>query len=121
MSHLDLSPWMDRVRTASLPQPSGRVRDVVGVLVEVEGMTASVGSELEVALPNRRLRLEVLGFRQSRILTAPLGSTAGVAPGMRVRAAGRNAMVAVDGSLLGRVTDAFGAPLTIAYPDAFSG
>jgi FliI/YscN family ATPase len=102
---------MDRVRTASLPQPSGRVRDVVGVLVEVEGMTAPVGSELEVALPNRRLRLEVLGFRQSRILTAPLGSTAGVAPGMRVRAAGRNAMVAVDGSLLGRVTDAFGAPL----------
>ncbi len=111
MTHLDLSPWMDRVRTASLPQPSGRVRDVVGVLVEVEGMTAPVGSELEVALPNRRLRLEVLGFRQSRILTAPLGSTAGVAPGMRVRAAGRNAMVAVDGSLLGRVTDAFGAPL----------
>ena len=111
MSHLDLSPWMDRVRTASLPQPSGRVRDVVGVLVEVEGMTAPVGSELEVSLPNRRLRLEVLGFRQSRILTAPLGSTAGVAPGMRVRAAGRNAMVAVDGTLLGRVTDAFGAPL----------
>jgi flagellum-specific ATP synthase len=111
VTHLDLSPWMDRVRTASLPQPSGRVRDVVGVLVEVEGMTAPVGSELEVALPNRRLRLEVLGFRQSRILTAPLGSTAGVAPGMRVRAAGRNAMVAVDGSLLGRVTDAFGAPL----------
>jgi FliI/YscN family ATPase len=102
---------MDRVRTASLPQPSGRVRDVVGVLVEVEGMTAPVGSELEVSLPNRRLRLEVLGFRQSRILTAPLGSTAGVAPGMRVRAAGRNAMVAVDGTLLGRVTDAFGAPL----------
>ncbi|MBK6532855.1 MAG: FliI/YscN family ATPase, partial [Deltaproteobacteria bacterium] len=102
---------MDRVRTASLPQPSGRVRDVVGVLVEVEGMTASVGSELEVSLPNRRLRLEVLGFRQGRILTAPLGSTAGVAPGMRVRAAGRNAMVAVDGTLLGRVTDAFGAPL----------
>jgi flagellum-specific ATP synthase len=64
-----------------------------------------------VSLPNRRLRLEVLGFRQSRILTAPLGSTAGVAPGMRVRAAGRNAMVAVDGTLLGRVTDAFGAPL----------
>jgi flagellum-specific ATP synthase len=111
VSHLDLSPWMDRVRTAALPQPSGRVRDVVGVLVEVEGMTAPVGSELEVSLPNRRLRLEVLGFRQGRILTAPLGSTAGVGPGMRVRAAGGNAMVAVDGSLLGRITDAFGAPL----------
>ena len=111
MTAVDLSHWVSRAATAPLPQPSGRVREVVGVLVEVEGMTAAVGSELEVAMPTRRLRLEVLGFRQSRILTAPLGSTAGVAPGMRVTATGRASTVAVDATLLGRVTDAFGAPL----------
>lgn len=108
---LDLSPWVARARSAALPGVTGRVRDVLGVLVEVEGMTAPVGSELEVQLSDRRLRLEVLGFRPGRLMTAPLGSTAGVAPGMRVRACGASSWASVGDALLGRITDAFGRPL----------
>ncbi len=108
---VDLSPWVDRARAARGPTPVGRVRDVVGVLVEVEGITAPVGSQLEVRTDGRALKLEVLGFRQGRLLTAPLGATAGVAPGMRVTTCARAATVGVGEALLGRVINAFGEPM----------
>ena len=107
---VDLSRYVERVRGARMVVPEGRVREVVGVLVGVEGMTAPVGAQLALDLQGRTLRLEVLGFREGRLLTAPLGDTAGVAPGMRVRAC-EDAHAPAGDALLGRVVDAFGNPM----------
>jgi flagellum-specific ATP synthase len=87
------------------------VRDVVGVLVEVEGLVAPIGGQLEVKGRDSKLALEVIGFRQGRLLAAPLGSTAGIVPGARVRATPQADAVAVGDALLGRVLDAFGQPI----------
>jgi flagellum-specific ATP synthase len=108
---IDLSHYVERARRAPGPPREGYIREIVGQLVEVEGVTAAIGAQLEVTSHDRPLELEVLGFRGTRILAAPLGSMSGVAPGARVRTSPRMATVGVGPSLLGRVTDAFGVPL----------
>jgi flagellum-specific ATP synthase len=108
---IDLSPYFERVTRAEPAPAEGRVHEVVGLLVEVVGLDAATGDRLEIVLPDRRLALEVLGFRQDRLLAAPLGSTAGVQHGTPVIRKARGAMVEVGDALLGRVLDAFGQPL----------
>ena len=107
---VDLSRYTARAAAAQPFVVEGRVRDVVGVIVGVEGLMAPVGAQLELDLGGRTLRLEVLGFREGRLLTAPLGDTAGIAPGMRVRPREDGALAPVGDALLGHVVDAFGTP-----------
>jgi FliI/YscN family ATPase len=108
---IDLTAHVLRARTAPRPCPEGRVRDVIGVLVEVEGLVAPIGGQLEVRATEQRLILEVIGFREGRLLAAPLGPTTGIVPGARVRASPQASEVPVGEALLGRVIDAFGQPL----------
>ncbi len=105
---IDLGRHVAAVGRSPRFRVEGRVKDAVGQLLEVEGLDAAVGSELEVA---GGVRLEVLGFRGDVLVAAPLGSTAGIAPGARVRLAMRAACIPVGNELLGRVLDAFGRPL----------
>jgi len=108
---VDLSEYVTRARAARAVVAEGRVHEVMGVLVGVEGVTAPVGAQLELELHGRTLRLEVLGFREGRLLTAPLGNTAGVSPGMRVRVCNGGGLSPAGDALLGHVVDAFGRPL----------
>jgi FliI/YscN family ATPase len=87
------------------------VREVIGVLVEIEGLAAPIGGQLEVRSAQIDLVLEVIGFRQGRLLAAPLGPTTGIVPGARVRVSPQPNVVPVGERLLGRVIDAFGQPL----------
>ncbi len=108
---INLDAYIARARTAPKPKPHGRVAEIVGMLVEVEGVTAAIGSQLEAQSPGGCVPLEVLGFRSGRVLTAPLASTAGLAPGMRVTTSPDAAFAEVGPALLGRVIDAMGRPL----------
>ncbi len=110
-SAIDLSLYVKRAQAAEAMPAEGQIHEVVGHLVEVVGLNAATGDRLELALPDRKLALEVLGFRQGRLLAAPLGSTAGVQHGMRVIRKAGGAKVDVGNALLGRVLDAFGQPL----------
>jgi FliI/YscN family ATPase len=111
MTVIDLSSYEDAARRAPLVRAEGRVEKVVGLLVEISGLCGAVGRELEIDLPERRVTLEVLGFRDERLLAAPLGPTSGIAPGARVRLCASEASAEVGDALLGRVIDAFGRPL----------
>ena len=82
---IDLSSYEVAAGVAPLVRAEGRVEKVVGLLVEISGLRAAVGRELEIDLPARRVTLEVIGFRDDRLLAAPLGPTSGIAPGDRVR------------------------------------
>jgi flagellum-specific ATP synthase len=108
-----LAPYLDAVRTADLTPPSGRVVRVVGLLVESDGPRASVGDVCEIigAGGEPPLIVEVVGFRDGRLLSVPLGGTAGIRSGSRIVARGGLATLPADTSLLGRVIDPFGRPL----------
>ena len=66
---VDLSRYVSLAGSARPFAVEGRVRDVVGVIVGVEGIMAPVGAQLELDLGARTLRLEVLGFRDGRLLS----------------------------------------------------
>ncbi|HEX7663550.1 MAG TPA: FliI/YscN family ATPase [Polyangiaceae bacterium] len=108
---ISLEAHIERVKKARGPLPEGVVHNIVGTLVEVAGVVAEVGAQLDVKTNGRPLTLEVLGFKGGNLLTAPLGSILGIAPGARVRLKPQAASVAVGDALLGRVIDAFGQPL----------
>ncbi len=107
-----LSRLLSRCETATIHRPMGIVTDVVGMLVEVSGLRACVGQALEVTTDDgKRLTLEVIGFREDRLLASPLGALDGVHSGARVTLCSRGGSILVGEQLLGRVLDAFGAPL----------
>ncbi len=107
---LALNQWVERVRTADLVRALGKVTQVLGLAVEVTGLRASVGDICEI-LGSKRLRAEVVGFRDDRLLLMPLGELAGIRPGSVVLASGRPQTIGVGPALLGRVLDGFGQPI----------
>ena len=91
----------------------GRVVRTVGLLVESQGPRSRVGDLCELALGGHcgHLTLEVVGFKDGRLLTVPLGGTAGIRPGDRVVARSAAATFPVGDNLLGRVIDGLGHTL----------
>lgn len=107
-----LARLLERSRTAPVHNPRGVVVEVVGLIVEVAGLRASVGDTLRVGTDEGgTLELEVIGFRQGRLLTTPLGPLQGVHPGAGVTRTNRGATVPVAERFLGRIIDSFGRPL----------
>jgi flagellum-specific ATP synthase len=112
-----LNRLIERCRTAAVHQPEGVVSDVVGLIVEVGGLSAAVGDALHVRDPSgARLDVEVVGFRGGRLLTTPLGPLVGIRPGARAVRLMRGASVPASFGLLGRVVDSFGRPLDAGPP-----
>lgn len=108
----NLAKYQSRLADASPIRVSGKVLEVIGLIVEVSGLTASIGEICQIVVPGKGLTAaEVVGFRQSRTLLMPLGTLDGVAPGCEVRPTGRTHLVKVGSGILGRVLDGLGLPL----------
>jgi FliI/YscN family ATPase len=90
----------------------GHVVRSVGLLVESEGPPASVGEICEVRTDSgRAIPVEVVGFRDGRLLSVPLTDITGVRPGDQIVSSGRTPSIPVGDGLLGRVIDGFGRPM----------
>ena len=97
-------------------QWTGRVRDLVGLLVASDGPAAAIGDFCEIqsspgSQGGRVIRAQVVGFRDGRVLLMPLEETGGLQLGDRVVARAGAARVDVGPQLLGRVLDGFGNPM----------
>jgi len=91
----------------------GRVSQIIGLTIEVEGLHAQIG-ELCYVIPevgDAEIPAEVMGFRDNRTLLMPLGEMQGIGPGSAVRSTGTSFMVPVGDSLLGRVLNGLGQPI----------
>jgi FliI/YscN family ATPase len=108
---LSLGSYLARVRDIEPAPISGRVSRVVGLLVESIGPRARVGEMCEIRGDGPPLPLEVIGFRDGRVLSVPLGDIAGIRPGDRIVACGGVLSMPVGDRLLGRVIDGLGRPL----------
>ncbi len=106
-----LDQAMDAVR-APLTRPFGRVSRVEGLLIESIGPQAKVGELCEAVLDDGARRpMEVVGFREGRMILMPIGEIYGVSPGCMVYATGSSLMVDLGPGLLGRILDGFGRPI----------
>ena len=91
---------------------TGRVRKVVGQVVESDGPFCSVGESCEFdEISGHTLRGEVIGFRGTTVLSMPLASATGLRFGDAVISRGLRPTVGVSEKLLGRVLDGEGCPM----------
>ncbi|MBU1026522.1 MAG: flagellar protein export ATPase FliI [Candidatus Margulisbacteria bacterium] len=110
---IDFEKYHLAVDRADLVRVIGKVVQVVGLIIEAQVGGVSVGDLCSIRLEkeNRSAFAEVVGFRENRVLLMPLGSTAGIAPGAQVLAAGKPLLVRVGNDLLGRVLNGLGQPV----------
>lgn len=109
---LNLLPYFDCLAQCNPILLTGRVTEMVGLLIESEGPPAAVGDFCEIDASNgRRVRAQVIGFRNGKVLSMPLEETDGIQLGDIVIARSEDAQIHVGPGLLGRVLDGFGRPI----------
>jgi FliI/YscN family ATPase len=109
---LDLKRYHQTLARLDTFRWTGTVKELVGLLIESEGPAAAVGDFCEIRCADgRRIRSQVVGFRNGRVLSLPLEETGGLQLGDPIVARRDEARVAVGQALLGRVLDGFGAPM----------
>jgi flagellum-specific ATP synthase len=103
---------LDGIANAKLGKRYGNITQIIGLVIESAGPTASIG-ELCYIKNNDELicKCEVVGFRKTKTLLMPLGEMTGIRPGMLVEASNHDLDVEVGPELLGRVLDGLGNPL----------
>ncbi|MEI6511756.1 MAG: FliI/YscN family ATPase [bacterium] len=109
----DLSAYHDRLRNLDPVKISGRIAQVVGLVMESTGPGTRIGELCEVHRRRNQTPLlaETVGFRGDRVLLMPIGGMDGVGIGSEVVSTGRIASVKVGPSLLGRILDGLGNPM----------
>lgn len=110
----------DRVAAAAgaaRPRLTGRVRQLLGSTVEVEGVEAAIGDAVHIERGDHDLvPAEVVAVRADTLVCQPLGDLTGVRAGAPVEADSAPLTVPVGPALLGRVLDGLGRPLDGALP-----
>ena len=107
-----LEPYFQHLEQCSTMRWRGRVTQVVGNTVESEGPFACVGEQCEITdSQGNTYPGEVIGFRDSKVLSMPLGRPTGLRYGDKVTTWGAHPSLRVGDGLLGRVIDGAGQPL----------
>ncbi len=103
----------ETIRQADTIHAVGRVTNLVGMVIEIAGLAAPIGSlcRIQVGRHEPDVLCEVIGFRDDTLLVMPYQHTRGVATGCRVDLFSREMTVPVGPQLLGRVLDGLGRPL----------
>ncbi len=109
---ISLAPYRSTVERVSPYRWTGQITDVIGLLIESRGPHVAIGDFCEITAANgRRIRSQVIGFRQGHVLSMPLEEIDGLQAGDRIQARSEDARVDVGPGLLGRVIDGFGKPM----------
>jgi FliI/YscN family ATPase len=109
---LDFSRYFQVMESAERCMKVGAVTDMVGLLIGSSGPAAALGDFCEIQTSQgRSVRVQVIGFRDGRVLSMALEETGGIQAGDRVVARPTAALVKAGPGLMGRVLDGFGNPI----------
>jgi flagellum-specific ATP synthase len=88
----------------------GKVSEVVGLLIKVEGLDVFIGEICEIRLNDqgKSALTEVVGFVKKTVLLMPLDEVAGIKPGCLVYPTGKPLTIKVNKELLGHTLDGLG-------------
>jgi len=104
-----LAPYFRRLETCSPHRWSGQITKAVGQIVESQGPACSVGEQCEIIdRSGHSYPAEVIGFRNSTVLSMPLGRPDGIRFGDQIVSSGEYPMLRVGEEVLGRVIDGSG-------------
>lgn len=112
LAGIDLNPYILQVQRTSLLPWTGEIVEVIGLLLASRGPAVAVGDFCEVMTSSgRRVRTQVIGFRNGNVLSMALEEIDGIQLHDVIIAREGDSSVAVGPDLIGRVIDGFGQPI----------
>ena len=124
-AELEIAPFSaDRaiatLREIDMMPQYGKVRQVIGVVIESLGPPMAVGETCAIRYRRNAepVLAEVVGFRANQVLMMPLGELAGIGAGSEVRRLGKPLDIPLSRELLGRILDGLGRPIDDGPPIA---
>lgn len=110
---LRLDKYRQCLDTTCTIQTSGKVTNIVGLVIEAQGPLSRLGTVCDIYTQGdvRKIRAEVLGFRDNKVMMMPLEEMRGIGPGCPIVARQQRAVIDVGSGLLGRVIDGLGNPI----------
>ena len=109
---VDVSRYRAIVQGLDTVRVTGRVQQVVGLSMEVDGLSARLGDVCSIErVGEPPIQAEIVGFREGRTLVMPFGDVRGIQTGARAISQAEQFRVPVGNTLLGRVLDGLGNPI----------
>jgi flagellum-specific ATP synthase len=108
------SSLLDKLDEVDSYKRFGRVKQVVGLMIESQGPESSIGDLCLIHVNHRKKRViqaEVVGFRDENVILMPYTSVNDIAPGSLVEATLKPLEIKVGPALIGSVVDALGDSL----------
>ena len=107
------SKYIGMLDSVDLVRQNGKVRQVIGVVIESLGPSMAIGETCHIQYKRTAepVLAEVVGFRDNKVLIMPLGDLMGIGAGSDVVSLGRPLEIGITDQLLGRVLDGLGQPI----------
>ncbi len=110
---VDISAERDLIARTNTIRLDGKVRRVIGLIIESIGPQASLGELCKIyrRQSDEPVLAEVVGFRDNYTLLMPFGELEGINPGSSVEATGSVLKISVGDELRGRILNGLGQPI----------
>lgn len=111
MEITDIFSQMDEIDTY---KRFGRVKRVVGIMIESQGPTSSIGDVCYIYLSyqmSKKIMAEVVGFNGDAVILMPYSSISDIGPGCLVESTSKPLQIKVGSALIGKVLNSLGQPL----------
>lgn len=108
---IELQHRLCAAAAAAGPTVEGRVVEVIGLGIGVQGLNAAVGELVTVSTAAGPLPAQVIAVQRYGVTCMPLGTTVGVAAGDPVLPSGDVLRVPAGYAMLGRIVDPLGRPI----------
>ena len=109
---IDIKKYRSFVETSSFVKKTGKISQIIGLIIESNGPGVSIGSICTIRSKNRSpVEAQVVGFRDNKTLLMPLGDIYGIAPGCTVEVTEEQPSFSVSSEMIGRVIDGNGKPI----------
>lgn len=103
--------YINSIKRDEFIKSTGRVKKLIGALIESEGPFASIGDICEVNIGEKKLRAEVVGFDGSKVYLVPFENVVGIPISAQVLNTGTKLYIPVGEEMRGRIVNAYGEVL----------
>ena len=110
---IDLTEYKQIASSLQSANYIGKITKITGLIIESDGpVKSSIGDLCYIYIDEKtKIKSEVVGFRDSKVLLMPLGNFAGIKPGSIVKNTYSAMKIQVGKGLIGRVLNGLGEPI----------